>query len=84
MLENAIGWFDVSFRVDPNHRYTFVLRKDGTILPDIIDPSDVAESDELIFAKFCSDPDLFQVTFFQNKPFVPEGHQWPKPPEKIK
>jgi len=81
--DKCVGWFDVIFKKEPNHWYTFVLRTDGKIYPNIFDEDEVGELELLIFVKFCADPDLLYVKFTQAKPYMLEGHEWPRPPEKL-
>jgi hypothetical protein len=34
-LDEIVGWFMIGFNADPDHEYSFAVRKDNTILPEL-------------------------------------------------
>lgn len=61
--EEIVGWFMIAFKDDPDHEYPFVVKKDGSILPEI---NNLNESSKLLFAKYLSDREFHHVNFIQN------------------
>ena len=60
-----IGWFLIGFREDPDHEYSFVVKRDGTILPEL-DLVDLEPTNEAMFYQYLSDPNIHHVRFVQS------------------
>ena len=74
-LEAIVGWFMVAFEPDRDHEYPFVVKRDGSIMPEL-DELDASCKD--MFRRYLADPKLSSVRFIQNRP---EGdreikHRW--------
>lgn len=61
-----IGWFMVGFKDDPDHEYPFVVKRDGTILPEL-DLVDLEPSNQTMFYRYLADTTLHHVRFIQSR-----------------
>lgn len=64
-MENQIGWFDLAFKEDPDHWYTFAVYNNGLIVPTIARADDLEPLNLLTFFHYLADKNLCMVKFTQ-------------------